>query len=65
MDLHTFNRLPATLTVRDVAQYLRVTLPTVRLYIRTGRLPALNAGTEKKPRYLIQRSDLAERLTLA
>lgn len=43
------------LTVREVAEELRLTQQTVRHWIRSGKLPAIRAGERK---YLIRRPDL-------
>jgi excisionase family DNA binding protein len=43
------------LTVREVAEELRLTEQTVRQWIRDAKLPAIRAGKRK---YLVHRSDL-------
>jgi excisionase family DNA binding protein len=43
------------LTVREVAEQLRLTQQTVRQWIRDAKLPAIRAGERK---YLVRRSDL-------
>jgi excisionase family DNA binding protein len=50
------------LTVREVADELRLTQQTVRQWIRDGKLPAMRAGKRK---YLIRRSDLRRVIAFA
>lgn len=52
-------RLPDgyTLTVSEVAEKLRMTPATVRLWIRSGKLPARRFGARK---YLIREADIVE-----
>ena len=45
----------ALLTVREVAEELRLSRQTVRQWIRDAKLPAIRAGERK---YLVRRSDL-------
>jgi excisionase family DNA binding protein len=50
------------LTVREVADELRLTQQTVRQWIRDAKLPAIRAGQRK---YLVRRSDLRRVIVLA
>ncbi len=49
------NEEPEPLTVEDVAQKLKVKVDTVRMWIRTGELNAIDVG-----KYLIYPADLEE-----
>ena len=46
------------LTVRDIALELFISVQKVRRLIRTGRLPAINTSTGKRPSYLVHREHL-------
>ena len=48
------------MTVDQVAAQLGVTTDTVRQWIRSGRMPALNIGTPERPRYRVTDDQLAE-----
>lgn len=50
------------LTVREVAEQLRLTQQTVRQWIRDAKLPAMRAGQRK---YLVRRSDLQRVMAFA
>jgi len=50
------------LTVREVADELRLTQQTVRQWIRDAKLPAMRAGKRK---YLVRRSDLRRVIAFA
>jgi excisionase family DNA binding protein len=50
------------LTVREVAEELRLTEQTVRQWIRDAKLPAIRAGKRK---YLVHRSDLRRVIVFA
>lgn len=50
------------LTVREVAEELRLTEQTVRQWIRDAKLPAIRAGKRK---YLVHPSDLRRMLLFA
>lgn len=50
------------LTVREVAEELRLTQQTVRQWIRDAKLPAIRAGKRK---YLVRRSDLRRVIAFA
>ncbi len=52
-------RLPDdyTLTVNEVAERLRMTPATIRLWIREGKLPAKRFGERK---YMLREADVAE-----
>lgn len=50
------------LTVREVAEELRLTQQTVRQWIRDAKLPAMRAGERK---YLVRRADLQQVVAFA
>lgn len=49
---------PLWLSVDEVAQRLNLNRDTVSKMVRDGRLPAVNAGTIKKPRYRVAAADV-------
>ncbi len=51
---------PELLTVKEVAEQLRVTEVTVRRWIQRKELAAINLGGPKRADYRIRRSALAE-----
>ncbi len=52
------------LTLNEVAERLRVSLRTVREYVRTGSLPALNIGTGRvRPLWRVDEIELETWLT--
>jgi excisionase family DNA binding protein len=46
------------LTLREVAALLRIGRDRVRGWVRSGVLPAVNAGTPGRPRYVVLATDL-------